>query len=161
MSLDYLDSPDLRITQLDKLASLQETLANPEAAAVIKLLAACLVGEYLRLINRPITYLPPVLAYLRVFPAIQQELLMPKREELTVLGDEICQGNQFSEQGYIDYINGAIKDFLLADLFESAVEAHNLLMPIHQFKRDYKAQSAVRYSCALRALVLVPHGVVF
>lgn len=26
MSLDYLDSPDLRITQLDKLASLQETL---------------------------------------------------------------------------------------------------------------------------------------
>jgi len=59
MSLDYLDSPDLRITQLDKLASLHEKNGAPEAAGVVKILAAALVAEYLRLINRAPSYLPP------------------------------------------------------------------------------------------------------
>lgn len=102
---------------------------------MVKLLAAFLVGEYLRLINRPIPYLPPLSQYQRIFPSIDREILMPKVEELTVLGEEICQSVQFSEQGFINYIHGAIKNFLLADLFESAVEAYNLLLPIYTFKR--------------------------
>lgn len=42
---------------------------------------------------------------------------------------------QFTEQGYIQYINDAIKDLILADLFESAVETYGLLLPIYTFQR--------------------------
>jgi len=74
-------------------------------------------------------------ASIRCLPSIQSELVLPARTQLSVLGDEICQGVQFTEEGYFNYINSAIKNFLLADLFESAVEAYGLMLPIFMAKR--------------------------
>jgi len=66
---------------------------------------------------------------------------LPKASELSYLKDEICNGREFSEEGYIQLLNNAIDRFKLAFTFEASVEVYNLLLPLYRHQRDYTNQA--------------------
>lgn len=58
MSRSYLDSPDLRISQLLKLAKLHERTQNIETSANVYIYTACIISKYLDLLDRRPSYFP-------------------------------------------------------------------------------------------------------
>uniref|UniRef100_A0A6B2KYP6 DOCKER domain-containing protein n=1 Tax=Arcella intermedia TaxID=1963864 RepID=A0A6B2KYP6_9EUKA len=143
LSLSYVDSPDLRLTQLDKLFLLHSRNGNEETSATVLILMAALTRLYMQLLNRNAEYFPSTKEYSRLFPSIASELIIPKATELESVKDEICQSREFSEDGFIAFLSSAILHLQKAKLFESCVEVYNLMLPIYRYKRDYKKQAEI------------------
>jgi len=162
MSEGYKASPDLRITQLDKLSALHQREKNLEAAALTKVFTAALATEYIRLLGRCPVFMPDASVYTSVFPNVDTVLTLPKAAELTSLGDEICQGKQFSLEGYLSYMNEAIELCKEAGLYETCVEIYNIMLPIYRHQRDYKKQAELYgYLKGLCESVLAEPGRIF
>jgi hypothetical protein len=140
ISQGYLDSPDLRITELDKLAQMHFREGNYEECGMVRILQAVLVAEYLRLLNRIGTEAMPTNAP-TVFPNLNTELKLPKRQELESLEQEICQSRIFTEDGFIVLLKEAVGQLKRQILFETCVEVYRLLLPIYQYRRNYLKQS--------------------
>jgi hypothetical protein len=140
ISQGYLDSPDLRITELDKLAQMHFREGNFEECGMVRILQAVLVAEYLRLLNRIGTEAMPTNAP-TVFPNLNSELKLPKRQELESLEQEICQSRIFTEEGFIVLLKEAVQQLKRQILFETCVEVYRLLLPIYQYRRNYLKQA--------------------
>lgn len=80
---------------------------NVEEVAIVKVLTAALIQEYLTLIWRWSTKLPA--AFQLVAPDVQTMLAIPSKESLLVLEDEICQSKLFNHEGFIQLLKEAIE----------------------------------------------------
>ena len=140
ISRGYADSPDLRTTELEKLAQMHHRDGNFEECAMVRITQAILVGEYLRLLGRVGTEGMPNNSTL-VFPNLAGEITLPKKQELETLASEICQSRTFTEEGFVQLLAQAVVKLKEQMLFESSVEVYRLLLPIFQFRRNYQRQA--------------------
>lgn len=140
ISRGYADSPDLRTTELEKLAQMHHRDGNLEECAMVRITQAILVGEYLRLLSRVGTEAMPSNST-QVFPNLAAEITLPKKQELETLEAEICQSRTFTEDGFVMLLAQAVAKLKDQMLFESCVEVYRLLLPIYQFRRNYQRQS--------------------
>lgn len=140
ISRGYADSPDLRTTELEKLAQMHLRDGNLEECAMVRITQAILVGEYLRLLGRMGTEAMPSNST-QVFPNLASEITLPKKQELETLETEICQSRTFTEDGFVMLLAQAVAKLKDQMLFESCVEVYRLLLPIYQFRRNYLRQS--------------------
>lgn len=140
ISRGYVDSPDLRLTELKKLAILHEKSKNYEESAMVRIVQAILVGEYLRILGRIGTEAMPTNS-LQVFPNLSAEISLPKKQELESLEKEICQSDEFTEEGFVQFLLKAVEQLKLQMSYESCVEVYRLILPIYQFRRNYLKQS--------------------
>ena len=140
ISRGYADSPDLRTTELEKLAQMHHRDGNLEECAMVRITQAILVGEYLRLLGRVGTEAMPSNST-QVFPNLAAEITLPKKQELETLEAEICQSRTFTEDGFVMLLAQAVAKLKDQMLFESCVEVYRLLLPIYQFRRNYQRQS--------------------
>lgn len=140
ISRGYADSPDLRTTELEKLAQMHHRDGNLEECAMVRITQAILVGEYLRLLARAGTEAMPSNST-QVFPNLSAEITLPKKQELETLEAEICQSRTFTEDGFVMLLAQAVAKLKDQMLFESCVEVYRLLLPIYQFRRNYQRQS--------------------
>eukprot|EP01130_Rhizamoeba_saxonica_P016447 TRINITY_DN7605_c0_g1_i1.p1 TRINITY_DN7605_c0_g1~~TRINITY_DN7605_c0_g1_i1.p1 ORF type:complete len:1855 (-),score=416.20 TRINITY_DN7605_c0_g1_i1:64-5628(-) len=141
ISHSYIDSPDLRVTQIEKLATLQQQERNYDSSANVLILMACLSVNYLRILGRCPAYMPDSDAFERVYPRIRELVTLPAADELTDLESEICQQKYFTEEGFVDLLVKASDLLERASMYESCVEVYNLLLPIYRYKRNYQKQS--------------------
>jgi hypothetical protein len=142
ISQGYLDSPDLRITEMDKLAQMHLRDGNHEECAMVRIAQAILVAEYLRLLNRlDVEAMPGNTFSMSVFPNLSTEIRLPKRQELESLEQEICQSRIFTEEGYVILLKEAVGQLKRQTLFETCVEVYRLLLPLYQHRRNYAKQA--------------------
>lgn len=142
ISQGYLDSPDLRITEMDKLAQMHLRDGNHEECAMVRISQAILVAEYLRLLNRlDVEAMPGNSFAMSVFPNLGSEIRLPKRQELESLEQEICQSRIFTEEGYVILLKEAVGQLKRQILFETCVEVYRLLLPLYQHRRNYLKQA--------------------
>lgn len=141
ISRGYVDSPDLRMTELEKLAQMHHRDGNLEECAMIRITQAIFVNEYLRLLNRANITEAMVTNSTQVFPNLSSEITLPKKQELETLEAEICQSKTFTEEGFVLLLAQAVAKLKDQMLFESCVEVYRLLLPIYQFRRNYQRQA--------------------
>jgi hypothetical protein len=141
ISRGYADSPDLRMTELEKLAQMHHRDGNMEECAMVRITQAIFVSEYLRLLNRTGTTEAMVTNATQVFPNLLSEITLPKKQELETLEAEICQSKTFTEEGFVMLLAQAVAKLKDQMLFESCVEVYRLLLPIYQFRRNYQRQA--------------------
>eukprot|EP01119_Soliformovum_irregulare_P021573 TRINITY_DN7210_c0_g1_i1.p1 TRINITY_DN7210_c0_g1~~TRINITY_DN7210_c0_g1_i1.p1 ORF type:complete len:1800 (-),score=546.30 TRINITY_DN7210_c0_g1_i1:194-5593(-) len=140
IALGFIDSPDLRVTWLESLASFHSKRQNFEECAQTKILTAALVSGYLKMLNRFPKDLPD--DFKAVFPNLDKELILPPVAMLESLEGEICQSRVFTDEGFVDLLKQGIGHLKVGALHESCVEVYRLLLPIHQKRRDYRKQAA-------------------
>ena len=138
ISIGYTDSPDLRVTWLENLASYHNQNKNLEECAQTKILTAALVAAYLNVLNRfPLNITDQ---FDSVFPHTK-DLQVPSSESLLALENEICQSSTFTVDGYINLLMDAIETLRKASLYESCISVYQLILPILQKKKDYRKQA--------------------
>eukprot|EP01114_Cavostelium_apophysatum_P015137 TRINITY_DN4064_c0_g1_i2.p1 TRINITY_DN4064_c0_g1~~TRINITY_DN4064_c0_g1_i2.p1 ORF type:complete len:1824 (-),score=558.97 TRINITY_DN4064_c0_g1_i2:115-5586(-) len=139
ISRGFIDSPDLRVTWLENLATYHAKKGNFEECAQAKILTAALVSGYMKLLDKFPKDFPD--DFKSVFPNLDRDLVLPSVASLQSLAGEICQSFTFTEDGFIDLLKQAISMLKMGALHESCIEVYRILLPIHQKKRDYKKQS--------------------
>ncbi|XP_049849883.1 dedicator of cytokinesis protein 8-like [Schistocerca gregaria] len=137
ISLSYVDSPDLRLPELEKIALMLEHQGQYEECAMVRITQAILVAEYLRLLSRfnPIYHASKNNL---IYEALIKDLVLPKRSEIASLEQEICQSEIFTENGFLNYLQQAISNLRKISIFESCIEVYNLTLPIYQVRHDYE-----------------------
>eukprot|EP01117_Protostelium_nocturnum_P018478 TRINITY_DN7737_c0_g1_i3.p1 TRINITY_DN7737_c0_g1~~TRINITY_DN7737_c0_g1_i3.p1 ORF type:complete len:1870 (-),score=707.33 TRINITY_DN7737_c0_g1_i3:192-5801(-) len=138
ISKGFIDSPDLRVTWLENLASFHKQKNNKEEYAQTKILTSALVSHYLKICNRNPIDLPD--HFQTVFPNVDKELLLPPPSVLETLEGEVCIARMFSDEGFTDLLKDAITALREGHLYESCVEVYQNILPICRKKRDYNQQ---------------------
>ncbi|GFN96684.1 dedicator of cytokinesis protein 7-like [Plakobranchus ocellatus] len=133
----YQNSPDLRLTWLQNMASDHSKRGNHAEAAQCLVHAAGLVAEYLNMLeDKP--YLPVgCVSFERITPNVLEESAV---SDDVVSPDEegICTGSYFTENGLVGLLEQAAGSFTMASMFEAVNEIYKLMIPIHEQNRDFK-----------------------
>lgn len=138
VSLEYVNSPDLRITWLNNLANYHETIQNYEEAAHCKTQIAALICDYLRDVAKPpVKGLPAdATAFARVTPSIGTEKgLSVLWLEGTILSPE------FSEDGFAKFLLEAVSLFQKSEHIECAIECLLILQRYFNENKKYQQLS--------------------
>ncbi|XP_061192678.1 dedicator of cytokinesis protein 7-like isoform X2 [Saccostrea echinata] len=137
----YQNSPDLRLTWLQNMASKHSERNNHAEAAHCLVHAAGLIAEYLYMIeDKP---------YLPVGAVDFQKITVNVLEESAVSDDVVspeegvCTGKYFTESGLVGILEAAAMEFNMAGMYEHVNEVYKILIPIHESARDYKKLSAI------------------
>jgi len=140
ISCGFLDSPDLRVTWLENLASYHSKKMQYEECAQTKILIAALVSGYLKLLNRfPKEFTDD---FKSVFPNSQKDVILPSQISLKALEGDICQSRVFSEDGFVDLLKQSIGMLKMSQLHESCIEVYRFLLPVHQKTRNFEKQAS-------------------
>ncbi|RUS71322.1 hypothetical protein EGW08_020919, partial [Elysia chlorotica] len=133
----YQNSPDLRLTWLQNMASDHSKRRNHAEAAQCLVHAAGLVAEYLNMLeDKP--YLPVgCVAFEVITPNVLEESAV---SDDVVSPDEegICTGMYFTENGLVGLLEQAASSFNMASMFEAVNEIYKLMIPIYEQNRDFK-----------------------
>lgn len=134
ISLEYVYSPDLRITWLGNLAQLQESNGNLLEAAVCKVQIASLISEYLTQVlalKQPVRGIPedPSI-FTHAFPTIKDE----KNFSVIWLEGNTILSPSFSEDGFIKALSEAVELYIRSEDWEGAAEIQLILA--HYFKEN-------------------------
>nr|XP_022315801.1 dedicator of cytokinesis protein 7-like isoform X2 [Crassostrea virginica] len=137
----YQNSPDLRLTWLQNMASKHSERNNHAEAAHCLVHASGLIAEYLYMIeDKP---------YLPVGAVDFQKISVNVLEESAVSDDVVspeegvCTGKYFTENGLVGVLEAAAMEFTMAGMYEHVNEVYKILIPIHESGRDYKKLSAI------------------
>ncbi|XP_070541056.1 dedicator of cytokinesis protein 7-like isoform X2 [Ptychodera flava] len=136
----YQNSPDLRLTWLQNMASKHSEHRNHAEAAECLVHSAALVAEYLHMIEDK-HYLPvgcvsfeKISANVIEESAVSDDVVSPDEEG-------ICTGKYFSENGLVGLLEMTASSFNNAAMYESVSEVYKILIPIHEANREYKKLS--------------------
>ncbi|KAJ8040484.1 Dedicator of cytokinesis protein 7 [Holothuria leucospilota] len=138
----YRNSPDLRLTWLQNMASKHTERMNFTEAAQCLVHAAGLVAEYLHMLeDKP--YLPVGCVSLeKITPnvleesAVSDDVVSPDQEG-------ICTGKYFTESGLVGLLEHAAASFNQAGMYESVNLVYKTLIPIHEASREFKKLSII------------------
>lgn len=134
ISLEYIYSPDLRITWLANLAQHHEAAGNLLEAAISKVQIASLVAEYLTQVlalKQPVKGIPDdPTVFGHAFPAIKDE----KNFSVIWLEGNTILSPSFSEDGFVKALSEAVDLFIRAEDLEGAAEIQLVLA--HYFKEN-------------------------
>lgn len=133
----YQNSPDLRLTWLQNMASKHSERGNHAEAAHCCVHAAALIAEYLNMIeDKP---------YLPVGCVDYQKITINVLEESAVSDDVvspdeevICTGKYFTESGLVGLMEQAASSFTMAGMYEAVNLVYKILIPIHEAHNEYK-----------------------
>lgn len=141
MSLEMVDSPDLRMTWLDTLSAHLLRSGYRAEAATTKVVSAYLALRYLALLDRwPGALLPGVDGcFARICPAVVDEAALPEAVALRAHGGDMLQASYFSVDGYVQLLNEAVALYAEAQEWEQAVATHRLLAAVYHERADYAA----------------------
>jgi len=127
ISLEYVYSPDLRITWLGNLAQHHESNGSLLEAAICKVQIASLVAEYLTQVlalRQPVRGIPDdPSVFSHAFPTIKEE----KNFSVIWLEGNTILSPSFSEDGFVKALNEAVDLFIRAEDFEAAAEIQLIL----------------------------------
>lgn len=127
ISLEYVYSPDLRITWLSNLAQHHESGGSLLEAAICKVQIAALVAEYLTQVlalKQPVRGVPDDSAvFSHAFPTIKEE----KSFSVIWLEGNTILSPSFSEDGFVKALNEAVDLFIRAEDYEGAAEVQLIL----------------------------------
>ncbi|XP_071850435.1 dedicator of cytokinesis protein 7-like isoform X2 [Apostichopus japonicus] len=138
----YRNSPDLRLTWLQNMASKHTERGNYTEAAHCLVHSAGLVSEYLHMLEDK-TYLPVGCVSLeKITPNVLEESAV---SDDVVSPDEegICTGKYFTESGLVGLLEHAAASFSQAGMHESLNLVYKVLIPIHEANREYKKLSII------------------
>ncbi|XP_052102074.1 dedicator of cytokinesis protein 7-like [Mytilus californianus] len=133
----YQNSPDLRLTWLQNMASKHSERSNHAEAAHCCCHAAALIAEYLNMIeDKP---------YLPVGCVDYQKITLNVLEESAVSDDVvspdeegICTGKYFTESGLVGLMEQAASSFTMAGMYEAVNLVYKILIPIHEAHNECK-----------------------
>lgn len=133
----YQNSPDLRLTWLESMATKHEQHDHFAEAAMCKIHCAALVSEYLHILeDRP--YMPTgAVTFSRLTPnaveesAVSDDVVSPDEEG-------ICTGKNFTEAGLMQFLDEAAKLFNRAGMFEAVNEVYKVSIPVAEAARNFK-----------------------
>ncbi|XP_067927943.1 dedicator of cytokinesis protein 7-like [Watersipora subatra] len=138
----YQNSPDLRLTWLQNMASKHTANKNHAEAAECYVHCAGLVVEYMNMIEEK-RYLPVGCVGLQKVSknvleesAVSDDVVSPDEEG-------ICTGTAFTDPGLINLLDLAADSFSKAGMYEMVNEVYKVLTPIHEAYRQYDRLSVV------------------
>ena len=133
----YQNSPDLRLTWLESMATKQEQYGHYAEAAMCKIHCAALVSEYLHMLEDR-TYMPTgAVTFAKLTPnaleesAVSEDVVSPDEEG-------ICTGKNFTEAGLMNFLDEASKFFNLSGAYEMVNQVYKPGFPIMEANRDFK-----------------------
>lgn len=133
----YQNSPDLRLTWLETMATKHEQQMHYAEAGMCKIHCAALVSEYLHMLEDR-TYMPT--------GAVTFSALSPNAVEESAVSDDvvspdeegICTGKHFTEAGLMQFLDEAAKLFNTAGMFEAVNGVYKVSIPIAEAARNFK-----------------------
>ncbi len=133
----YQNSPDLRLTWLESMATKHEQHGHFAEAAMCKIHCAALVSEYLHMLEDR-KYMPTgAVTFSKLTPnaleesAVSDDVVSPDEEG-------ICTGKNFTEAGLIAFLDEAARYFNQAGMYEMVNEVYKPGLPIAEASRDFK-----------------------
>lgn len=151
----YQNSPDLRLTWLENMASKHIERKNHGEAAQCLLHAAGLVSEYLNMLEDK-SYLPIGCVALQHVSrnileesAVSEDVVSPEEEG-------ICAGKSFSEAGLCSLLERACQLFRQAAMYEVIGGVYKVLMPVYENNRDFHKLASLHnhlheaFSCVIK-----------
>jgi hypothetical protein len=132
----YSNAPVLRLSWFRSLAAVHRGAGNHAEAAQCSLLSATYLAKYRR---HAIPEHPKLLPF-PVFPEVTCDV--------TLGSDPNHQEIQFTGKHLVETLRQAIADFVAAELYEYALEAHKLLLSIHEQAKDHAAAAQSHRDCA-------------
>jgi len=137
-SLGYTNSPELRISWLDNLASFFVEQKSYEEAAQCKLYVAYLVNQVLRFQRKNDPYGLEGLPEPSMFKAVTTNADgEPPLPDLSPLEEELANSRTFTDRNLMDLLFISIEYLNQAKLYEAAMGVYNLLIPLMQKKAQY------------------------
>jgi len=133
ISSSYHDSPTLRVTWLDSLATAHAANENFQEAAMAKIFIASLVADYLNWSEHlPISRKD----FENILPNVTSERGLP---DLKSSQDEglFSLSNYWSAAGFKKYITEAVELFDKGKMFELSIESESLLCMIQKHERNF------------------------
>lgn len=133
----YQNSPDLRLTWLETMATKHEQQMHFAEAGMCKIHCAALVSEYLHMLEDR-TYMPT--------GAVTFSALSPNAVEESAVSDDvvspdeegICTGKHFTEAGLMQFLDEAAKLFNTAGMYEAVNGVYKVSTPIAEAARNFK-----------------------
>ncbi|ESO12296.1 hypothetical protein HELRODRAFT_158781 [Helobdella robusta] len=132
----YQNSPDLRLTWLDNMASKHKERKNYAEAAQCMVHAAGLVAEYLNMLEDK-SYLPVGCVALQHVSrnvleesAVSEDVVSPDEEG-------ICTGKYFTENGLTVLLEQSATFFEQASMYEGVNNVYKVLIPIYESNREF------------------------
>lgn len=106
ISKGYIDSPDLRVTWLESLATYHRQNQNWLEAAQCRIHICAIVSGYLTLLKPTEAIVVDKEAFMRLSPNIAEDLVIPQG---IGKADGICQTAAFSRKGLFDQLLEAVQ----------------------------------------------------
>ena len=138
----YQNSPDLRLTWLESMATKQEQYGHYAEAAMCKIHCAALVSEYLHMLEDR-KYMPTgAVTFEKLTPnaleesAVSEDVVSPDEEG-------ICTGKNFTEAGLMAFLDEASKYFNQSGQYEVVNHVYKPGIPILEANRDFKKLAEV------------------
>ena len=134
----YQNSPDLRLTWLESMATMHEKQDHFAEAAMCKIHCAALVSEYLHMLEDR-KYMPTgAVSFGKVTPNAEEESAV---SDDVVAPDEegICTGKHFRDNtSLMQFLDEAAKLFNSAGMYEAVNEVYKVSIPIAEADRNFK-----------------------
>ena len=138
----YQNSPDLRLTWLESMATKQEHYGHYAEAAMCKIHCAALVSEYLHMLEDR-KYMPTgAVTFEKLTPnaleesAVSEDVVSPDEEG-------ICTGKNFTESGLMAFLDEASRYFNQSGMYEMVNHVYKPGIPILEANRDFKKLAEV------------------
>ena len=134
----YQNSPDLRLTWLESMATKHEQYGHYAEAGMCKVHCAALISEYLHMLEDR-KYMPTgAVTFSKLSPNVLEESAV---SDDVVSPDEegICSGKNFTEAGLMGFLDEAAKHFSQAGMYETVNQVFCLSVTVfftfsqHQF----------------------------
>ncbi len=133
----YQNSPDLRLTWLESMATKHEQYGHYAEAGMCKIHCAALISEYLHMLEDR-KYMPTgAVTFSKLTPnsleesAVSDDVVSPDEEG-------ICTGKNFTENGLISLLDRAAKCFSQAGMYEAMNEVYKASLPVVENARNFK-----------------------
>ena len=134
----YQNSPDLRLTWLESMATKHEQQDHFAESAMCKIHCAALVSEYLHMLEDR-QYMPTgAVSFSRVTPNAEEESAV---SDDVVAPDEegICTGKHFRDNASLmQFLDEAANLFNRAGMYEAVNEVYKVSIPIAEADRNFK-----------------------
>ena len=154
---NYKDTPDLKLSWLEKLGLLHEQNLNFAEAGIAFTHCSALIAYYL--IHDKSSIIDDSLINFSTFTKISPIIKTSSNHHDNsnsnsnsndsndssnyLINSTICHSPEFSPEGFIKYIRFAIRCFKSAELFEFAVKLFNLICPLYEEMESYHELSVV------------------
>lgn len=134
----YRNSPDLRATWLQTLASFHESRKDYEEAAQCRIHLSALISTYLGILKPTESVPVDKLAFTQTAPNIEPEFVTPAD---LALDEGICSSDIFTRTGLFQQLEESVSLLKKDSLFESCIAVERLMGNIQQRNHDWSALS--------------------